>query len=158
MGYTTSFSGEFTLDRQLQAEHAEGLFDLADSDSRELPTLLAEGAPAGYCQWRPTRRLDGIEWDGNEKFYDYVEWLQFIIDRRLKPWGYALSGSVVYNGEEAGDCGALAIVNGVVKQFPAVDLGDPVVFAEAVEAAVAAGEGVKSAVLRLLSDRSEQGY
>ncbi len=47
-----------------------------------------------YCQWRPSDDGMGIEWDGVEKFYNYVEWLEYLIAHFLRPWGYTLSGSV----------------------------------------------------------------
>jgi len=114
MGYTTEFEGSFKLDRQLDPDTAKALFDLAD-DIGDL-----KGAPSAYCQWQPTKTLDGIEWDRNEKFYNYVEWLQFIVDNHLKPKGYVLTGSVRYQGEEIGDCGSVSVVDGKVTQAEAV--------------------------------------
>lgn len=157
MGYTTTFEGSFNLSRQLASEHADILFDLAETDSRECADLLKEGAPSGYCQWRPTRRLDGIEWDGGEKFYEYSEWLQFIIDKRLKPWGYMLTGSVHYSGEGRGDNGLLVISDGRVSKQKSINLGKPEAFATAVENAVVKGETIRDAVLRLLKERAAQG-
>lgn len=158
MGYTTTFEGFFNLDRQLSPAHADALWELAGVDSRQYPQLRREGAPEGYCQWQPTRRLDGIEWDGNEKFYDYVQWLQFIIDKRLKPWGYTLSGSVHYAGEGRGDTGMIAIIDGRAIKQKAINLGRPEAFADAVAAAVVQGEPVRDAVLRLLTVRMAQGH
>ncbi len=33
------------------------------------------GQPALWCQWIPNELGTVIEWDGNEKFYCYVEWI-----------------------------------------------------------------------------------
>lgn len=67
------------------------------------------GQPGLWCQWRPTKDGRGIEWDGGEKFYDYVEWLKYLIVNFLKPWGYELSGCVNYQGEERGDFGMFTV-------------------------------------------------
>lgn len=65
--------------------------------------------PGNYCQWVPTDDGLGIAWDQNEKFYDYVEWLQYVIDEILKPAGYELIGMVEYQGDDVDDHGYLTI-------------------------------------------------
>lgn len=67
--------------------------------------------PGLWCQWIPTGNGQYIEWDGNEKFYNYVEWLEYLIDRILKPRGYALNGCVAWQGEEFTDRGTIDVVN-----------------------------------------------
>ncbi len=51
------------------------------------------------CQWVPTMENDGIEWDEGEKFYDYVEWLQWLQDNVFNNWGLQLEGELWYLGE-----------------------------------------------------------
>jgi hypothetical protein len=70
--------------------------------------------PSLWCQWIPTEDNMGIEWDGNEKFYCYDEWLTYIIDNFLKPWGITLSGEVEFQGEENDDMGKIIVVDNVV--------------------------------------------
>jgi hypothetical protein len=70
--------------------------------------------PSLWCQWIPTEDNMGIEWDGNEKFYCYDEWLAYIIDNFLKPWGITLSGEVEFQGEENDDTGKIIVVDNVV--------------------------------------------
>lgn len=70
------------------------------------------GAPGLWCNWTPNHDGSAIEWDEGEKFYSYVEWMQFIIDRFLGPWGYVLSGQVEYQGERNDDMGIISIKNG----------------------------------------------
>jgi hypothetical protein len=70
--------------------------------------------PSLWCQWIPTEDNMGIEWDGNEKFYCYDEWLTYIIDNFLKPWGITLSGEVEFQGEDIGDTGKIIVVDNVV--------------------------------------------
>jgi len=40
-----------------------------------------------YCQWVSNKEGTQLEWDGNEKFYGYVEWLNWLIDNFFKPKG-----------------------------------------------------------------------
>ena len=58
-----------------------------------------EGQPNLWCQWTPT--IDGkhLKWNEHEKFYDYVQWLQYLITHFLRPWGYVLNGRVSWRGE-----------------------------------------------------------
>lgn len=71
--------------------------------------------PSLWCQWTPTEDRLGIHWDGNEKFYDYVPWIIYIIDKILAPRGYSLTGDVVWVGEDRDDMGKIEIKNNRVK-------------------------------------------
>ncbi len=65
--------------------------------------------PGRWCQWVPTDDGTAIEWNGTEKFYDYVEWIEYLIANFLKPWGYVLNGEVEWQGEERDDRGLIVI-------------------------------------------------
>lgn len=67
------------------------------------------GQPGLWCQWIPTDDGTAIVWDDNEKFYYYIEWLQYIVEHFLTPWGYTLSGEVAWNGEEPADFGKIVV-------------------------------------------------
>lgn len=71
--------------------------------------------PGLWCQWIPTEDGTAIVWDGGEKFYDYVEWLEYIIKNFLAPWGYVLNGEVEWFGEDANDRGKIVVKNNAVK-------------------------------------------
>lgn len=71
--------------------------------------------PSLWCQWVPSEDRLHIEWDGNEKFSDYVEWLQYLIDSFLTPWGYKLTGEVRFQGE-ADDIGVVSVRGGIVSR------------------------------------------
>lgn len=158
MGYTTTFRGQFDLDKPLTEAHAEYLNKFSETrrmkraaeGARILPdpVRLAVGLDVGpegayfvggggdfgqdrdasildynnppkdqpglWCQWVPTADLRGLEWNQAEKFYDYTEWLQYLIDNFLKPWGYTVTGSVDWRGEDFDDCGTLTVADGVV--------------------------------------------
>lgn len=111
MGYTTRFTGSFKVSPPLTVPHFNELKSLADDGVSEA------GAPGSYLQWVPTDDGMGLCWDLGEKFYDYAEWLQWLIDTRLGPWGHEVSGSVRWVGEDTSDIGALVVEgNKVSKQ------------------------------------------
>jgi hypothetical protein len=66
--------------------------------------------PGLWCQWTPSEDGSIIEWDGSEKFYDYVEWLEYLIEQYLKPWGYTINGRTEWQGEDRDDVGAIEVV------------------------------------------------
>ncbi|MCL1471103.1 hypothetical protein [Argonema antarcticum] len=69
------------------------------------------GQPGLWCHWIPNSDGSGIQWDGGEKFYHYIEWLQYLIDRFLQPWGYLLNGKVHWQGEDSHDYGHIHVEN-----------------------------------------------
>lgn len=71
--------------------------------------------PGLWCQWVPNSDGTAIEWDGGEKFYSYIEWINYIIKNFMKPWGYKLSGQVQWRGEDWCDMGKIDIKKNVVK-------------------------------------------
>jgi hypothetical protein len=71
--------------------------------------------PGLWCQWTPTEDAKHIEWDEGEKFYAYIEWLEYIIEKVLKPKGYKLNGEVEYQGEDPSDFGKIVVKDNVVK-------------------------------------------
>ncbi len=86
-------------------DHGEDILDYNHS-----PT----GQPGLWCQWTPTEDGQEIEWDGGEKFYDYVEWIEYLIKHFLEPWGYKLNGQVRWRGEEMSDLGVITIEDNIV--------------------------------------------
>lgn len=65
--------------------------------------------PGLWCQWMPSEAGDFIAWDEGEKFYYYVEWLRYIIDNFLKPWGIEANGTVRWRGEDFDDMGTIRV-------------------------------------------------
>lgn len=55
-----------------------------------------------------------LQWDGGEKFYEYKEWLEYLIDHFFKPWGYKVEGEVEWQGEDREDMGIMIVVDNVV--------------------------------------------
>ena len=70
-----------------------------------------EGQPGLWCQWTADDGGDFLEWDGGDKFYDYVEWLEYLIKNFIGPWGYKLNGKVSWKGEGLGDAGIITLEN-----------------------------------------------
>lgn len=71
--------------------------------------------PGLWCQWlidEDDRRT--ISWNGGEKFYRYVEWIEYLINRVLAPRGYKVSGEVHWFGESRGDTGLIKVVDNKV--------------------------------------------
>ncbi len=71
--------------------------------------------PGLWCQWVPSDDGKTLAWDEGEKFYEYAEWLQYLLDHFLIPWGYELNGDVVWNGEDPDDRGILKIEKNVLR-------------------------------------------
>ena len=71
--------------------------------------------PGLWCHWTPTEDKLAIKWDDGEKFYDYIEWIEYLIDKILKPRKYKLNGTVQWRGEEFDDIGEIQIKNNKVK-------------------------------------------
>ena len=67
--------------------------------------------PGLWCQWVPSSDGMHIQWNGTEKFYNYIEWLKYIIENFLMPWGYVLNGSIDYEGENRMDRGHIIVQN-----------------------------------------------
>jgi hypothetical protein len=76
------------------------------------------GQPGLWCQWVPSPDGTAIVWDEGEKFYDYVEWLQYLIEHFLAPWGYKLNGTVKWYGEDHDDRGRIVVKDNVVTTTP----------------------------------------
>ena len=70
--------------------------------------------PGLWCKWVPTEDRTGIEWNGIEKFYNYTEWLEYLIDHFLRPWGKTVNGQVKWVGENKNDRGILMVENNIV--------------------------------------------
>jgi hypothetical protein len=70
--------------------------------------------PGLWLQWIPTEDKMGLEWDGNEKFYDSVEWIEYLINKILEPRGYILNGIVNAQGEDMKDKYHINIINNKV--------------------------------------------
>ncbi len=115
MGYTTQFQGSFIFTKSPEAKVLKQIKDLAELHS---PGSRAPDMPGSWCQWILNDKWDGICWDGGEKFYLFIEWAQYILDKILKPAGIGLAGVIQYRGEEFSDMGDLVVDDGKISTRP----------------------------------------
>jgi len=144
MGYTTEFTGQFDFDKRLDSKTHEFLIKFSDTRRMKRDvgpeygvdgefyvdgtgwkgqdkdsTIIGYNTPPStqpslWCDWAPTKDGLHIEWNGMEKFYDYVAWLEYIIKNFFQPKGYVLNGDVRWQGEEPGDQGHIVVVDNCV--------------------------------------------
>lgn len=62
-----------------------------------------------WCQWVPSECGRVLKWNEAEKFYYYVEWLEYLIKHFFIPWEYAISGQVEWEGEDHRDVGRIIV-------------------------------------------------
>ena len=53
-------------------------------------------------------------WDGGDKFYNYEEWLVYLIDNFIAPSGYICNGEIEFQGEDMNDFGTIYVNDNVV--------------------------------------------
>ena len=81
MGYTTQFQGQIKITPELKASQIkfiEGMF----GDMREWDTEEAKRLDFTWFNFKFNDAMDGIEWDGGEKFYDATKKMQYLIEKR----------------------------------------------------------------------------
>lgn len=136
MGYSTYFGGYVELDKPVDDETLLLLEQLNDySASAELfenGTFPPIPNLDGWCDWgfiKPYRKpiteelyreyRTRIYHLGNEKFYDYVEWMVYVVDW-LASRGYVCNGTLDWSGEESDDHGWIYVKDNVVTSDEAV--------------------------------------
>lgn len=99
----------------------EGEFYFEDDEETIVDGNKPPGKQPGlWCGWQLEDDDLTIVWDGSEKFYEYTEWLVYIIERVLKPRHYILNGTAYWDGESSCDYGKIEVVNNVVYSTPGV--------------------------------------
>ena len=113
MGYTTNFDGKLKLNKQLSLNDYRWLANF-NEERHEGVEAAEKKMPGIWCQW--TASEDGwfIQWDGGEKFYDYTEWLQWLIVNFFQPNGYILNGKIKWAGEDNEDMGVIVVKDNLV--------------------------------------------
>jgi len=88
----------------------------------ETQKLIKSGKcqPGLWCQWEISEDGQYLQWDGAEKFYNYVEWLKYLIKHFFGPWVIQLNGEIEWVGENSNDRGKIVVTNNVVKTQRAV--------------------------------------
>ena len=72
--------------------------------------------PGLWCQWRLDDETT-LSWDGSEKFYNYIEWLQYLIVHFFEPWGIKVNGEVTWQGEDSNDMGKIIVTDNVIEIY-----------------------------------------
>lgn len=127
MGYTTEFEGNFAIEPALSTEHLTLFRDIAGQEPQEHKN---QGRPGTYCQWAPNLDGTALEWDGGEKFYEYVAWLRCLLDM-LKHFGYQVNGQSFWYGDDRNDRGRLDVKDNALKVYKAtVEQVEEVTFSE----------------------------
>ena len=151
MGYTTDFKGRIAIEPLLNNDEINYIKKFSETRrmKRELgpyfvdgsgdygqgndPDVLdhnnpPDGQPGSWCKWTSTGDGKFIEWDGNEKFYDSTEWMQYLIDNFLKPnaiafgnpgfedftFDHILNGEIEAQGEDPDDHWLLSVHDNIV--------------------------------------------
>lgn len=83
------------------------------------PSILDNNKPPAsqpglWCQWEVSEDGKYLQWNECEKFYDYVEWLEYLIRHFFKTWNYTLNGEIKWQGEEVGDFGVISCKENVI--------------------------------------------
>lgn len=152
MGYTTDFTGSIAISPPLNAEEIAFLkkFNHTRRMDRELGPYFVDGTeefgqgkdrdirdynrppqgqPGLWCQWTPTDDGTAIEWDGGEKFYESVAWMEYLIEHFLKPGAIAaeklpflqanhiLNGTITAQGEDISDRWVLEVADNEVDRI-----------------------------------------
>lgn len=121
MGYNTNFTGRVKITPEVSR-----------ADERKYNELQAAAfgsgwgnSPKQYCQWKLSFNDEGsfLEWNGQEKFYDYVEWMEWLATEWFGPRGYSLNGKIEWKGEEFDDTGLITVEDNKVtsKEFKMFD-------------------------------------
>ena len=72
------------------------------------------GQPGLWCQWEVTDDGRSLQWNGTEKFYEYVDWMNYLIEHFFGPWGCMLNGEIEWQGEREDDLGVIKVHNNIV--------------------------------------------
>lgn len=65
--------------------------------------------PGYWCDWVINKNTGMVEWNDSEKFYNYIEWLKFLVDNFFEPAGYKLNREIFWEGEEREDNGVIVV-------------------------------------------------
>ena len=123
MGYTTEFDGQFDFNRKLTKKELQAMKTLYET--RHEDGYTPNGKPSIWLQWIVEEYNDYhyLVWDGNEKFYNYIEWLEYLIKYFFKPNKLSITGRVRWRGEEFDDMGTINVEENKVEIVEFVQVG-----------------------------------
>lgn len=98
---------------------AEYFVDVEDEDQSIVNLNLPPGnQPSLWCKWRVNDKGDHLEHTGGEKFEQYVEWLDYLVEHFFSLWGIKVNGSVKYEGDALLDAGIIEIIDNRIEVRP----------------------------------------
>jgi hypothetical protein len=109
------FAGQDKDDSIVDYNTPPGQLDFLTTDYNErwtqndLRTREGKCQPGLWCQWVTNEDGTHLMWDGGEKFYNYCEWLNYLINHFFEKWGVKLNGEVYWKGEESEDMGKIVV-------------------------------------------------
>lgn len=109
MGYTTDFRGKLEFDKPLTRDMLVTYHKF--QQIRHEDGYQPFGKPSIWLQWVIVEENNKyyLEWDETEKFYEYVDWLEYIIKYVFKVWDVKLNGEIEWRGEEWVDTGTIVV-------------------------------------------------
>ena len=118
MGYDTKFRGELKFNKMLSYDQLEKLNGILGEDCRHHPEWGAKYLT--YIDYKLSKDLSAIKWNGSEKSYDMVEKINLITRLMREEWlDFKLTGQLLAQGEEIGDVWLLKImINGMAVDLP----------------------------------------
>lgn len=127
MGYNTEFKGVLKFLEPLDIDQLKLLKSMEGIDPDDAPELIQDGSRLSYIQFEVTPDFSGIQYDGNEKFYEAVNACNFLINNmKAKFPQFGLEGQLEAQGEEFDDRWILAIENGKAVRRDVVIAGQKV--------------------------------
>ena len=70
--------------------------------------------PSLWCDWIINDE-DELVWDGIEKFYNYKEWMEYLIENFFEGDEYVLNGEIEFQGEYKEDHGFIVVKDNQVE-------------------------------------------
>ena len=68
--------------------------------------------PGLWCQWTLDENTNSLVWDEEDKFYEYIEWMDYLVN--LLSENYVLNGLIKWEGEDPSDTGTISVNNNQV--------------------------------------------
>jgi len=115
------------LDKPVEEYGYEGEFYYDENDfsnfgqSKDISIISSNQPPSNqpglWLGW-VISESDGIyylEWDGAEKFYYYIQWLEYLINNIFNKNGILLNGDIKWFGEDREDIGVISVTDNNVE-------------------------------------------
>lgn len=109
-----SFNGDLGEEGEYFVGDSEWILNWRSRDDSLDPSIIDYNEPPAkqpglWCQWVVSLNGKYLEWDGNEKFYNYVKWLEYLINHFFTPSNIFMNGSVMWRGEDFDDIGKITV-------------------------------------------------